>query len=91
MTFAKRLREKVISGEITRSVRIWHRPRVRVGGRYPQERGEIEVTGIREIGFEGVTPELARETGFEGVVDLLKIARHGAGERVFLIDFVYRP
>ncbi|MGH6992628.1 MAG: hypothetical protein ACRED8_06465, partial [Caulobacteraceae bacterium] len=78
MTFAKRLREKVISGEITQSVRVWHRPRVRVGGRYPQEQGEIEVTGIREIGFEGITPKLAGDTGFVGVVDLLKIARHGS-------------
>ncbi len=49
------------------------------------------MTAIREIGLEDVTPELARRSGFLGVVDLLKTARHGAGERVFLVEFEYRP
>jgi hypothetical protein len=90
MTFAKRLREGVMRGDITCSVRIWQRPHVKVGGRYRLGPGAIEVTGMREIGFADITPSLARRSGFEGVVDLLKIAKHGPGERVFLIDFVWR-
>jgi len=90
MMFAKRLRERVISGEITASVRIWQKPHVKVGGRYPLGAGHIEVTSIREIGFADISPALARETGFEGVVDLLKVAKHGPGERVFLVEFDYR-
>ena len=43
MVFAKRLRERVRSGEITCSVRIWMTPRVRVGARYRMEPGEIEI------------------------------------------------
>lgn len=89
MVFAKRLREKVINGEITCSVRIWQRPHVKVGGRYPLGPGAIEVTSMREIGFQDITPELARRGGFEGVVDLLKLAKHGPGERVFLVEFDY--
>lgn len=91
MIFAKHLREPVMRGEITCSVRIWQTARVKVGGRYRLGQGAIEVTALREIGLSGITPELARASGFEGVVDLLKTAKHGAGERVFLVEFEYRP
>ena len=91
MMFTKRLREPVMRGEVTCSVRIWQRPHVKVGGRYPLGNGAIEVTAIREIGLEGITPELARRSGFQGVVDLLKIAKHGPGERVYLVEFEYLP
>ncbi|MBS0298196.1 MAG: ASCH domain-containing protein [Proteobacteria bacterium] len=90
MMFAKPLREPVMRGEITCSVRIWQRPHVKVGGRYPLGPGHIEVTAIREIGWEGITPDLARRSGFQGVVDLLKTAKHGPGERVFLVEFEWR-
>lgn len=90
MVFAKRLREPVMRGEITCSVRIWRSPRVKVGGRYPLGPGAIHVTALREIGFEDITPVLARRSGFEGVVDLLKIAKHGSGEKVYLVEFDYR-
>ena len=72
MIFAKRLREGVRRGEITCSVRIWMRPHVSVGARYRMEEGEIEVDSIETIGFPDITPELARESGFLGVLDLLK-------------------
>ena len=91
MMFTKRLREPVIRGEITCSVRIWQRPHVKVGGRYPLGDGAIEVTSIREIGLQDIPPELARRSGFQGVVDLLKTAKHGPGERVYLVAFEYRP
>jgi hypothetical protein len=77
-------------GEITCSVRIWQKPHVKVGGRYALGAGAIEVTSIREIGFEDITPQLARRSGFAGVVDQLKTAKHGPGERVYLVEFEYR-
>jgi hypothetical protein len=89
MMFAKRLREPVMAGEITCSVRIWQRPHVKVGGRYPLGPGAIEVTALRQIALSDITPELARRSGFAGVVDLLKVAKHGPGENVYLVDFVY--
>jgi hypothetical protein len=91
MMFAKRLRERVIGGEITCSVRIWRRPHVKAGGRYRLGAGAIEVTSIREIEFADITPALARRSGFEGVVDLLKVAKHGRGETIYLVEFEYRP
>jgi hypothetical protein len=89
VTFTKRLRAPVMAGEVTCSVRIWQRPHVKVGGRYRLGEGEIEVTGLREISLGDITPDLARRSGFAGVVDLLKVAKHGPGERVFLVDFDY--
>ncbi|MDO8378645.1 hypothetical protein [Phenylobacterium sp.] len=91
MTFTKKLREPIMRGEITCSVRIWQSPRVKVGGRYRLGAGAVEVTALARIDLADVTPKLARDSGFEGVVDLLKTAKHGPGEQVYLVAFEYRP
>jgi hypothetical protein len=91
MMFAKRLREGVREGRITCSVRIWKRPHVRPGGVYPMEDGHIIVESIRSIALGDITGELARRSGFMGVVDLLKMANHGSGTNVYLIEFQYLP
>ncbi len=91
MVFAKRLREGVRRGEITCSVRIWESPHVKVGGRYRMEEGAIKVDSIEPIGFPDITPELARESGFLGVLDLVKVAKHGRGDKIYLIRFHYVP
>jgi hypothetical protein len=91
MVFTNRLRDGVRRGEITCSVRIWQRPHVKVGNRYRMEEGEIEIDSITPIGFPDITPQLARESGFLGVVDLLKVAKHGRGENIYLIRFHYIP
>ena len=92
MVFTKRLRERVRRGEITCSVRIWTRPHVTVGKRYRMEDGQIEVDSVTPIGFPDITPALARESGFLGLIDLLKVAKHGKGTNIYLIRFHYvRP
>ena len=63
--------------------------RVRVGARYRMGEGEIHIDSIEPIGFPDITPELARESGFLGVLDLLKVAKHGRGENIYLIRFHY--
>lgn len=90
MQFVKGLRERIRSGEVTCSVRLWQRPHVRVGGRYSLPPGEIVVTSLLEMPLADVTPELARRSGFGGLAELLKIAKHGPGRRVFLVEFRYR-
>jgi hypothetical protein len=91
MTFTKRLREGVRRGQITCSVRIWTRPHVRAGARYRMDQGQIEVESIESIGLPDITPALARESGFLGVLDLLKVAKHGKGTNVYLVRFHYVP
>jgi len=70
-------------------VRIWQRPHVKVGGRYALGAGAIVVDRMYEARLDDLTPALARRCGFASVVDALKTAKHGAGERVFIIDFHY--
>jgi hypothetical protein len=91
MVFTKRLRAGVRHGAITCSIRIWTRPKVKVGGRYRMEEGEIEVDSIEEIRLRDLTHELAVESGFLGVSDLLKVAKHGPGDNVYLVGFHYIP
>jgi len=89
MQFLHVLRDRVRNGEITTTVRLWQRPHVKVGGRYALPPGEIVVAKMFEISLVDVTPELARSSGFVGVVDLLRVAKHGPGRRVFVIEFRY--
>jgi hypothetical protein len=64
----------------------------KAGARYPMGEGEIEIDSIEPIGFLDITPQLARESGFLGVIDLLKVAKHGKGENIYLVRFHYvRP
>jgi hypothetical protein len=67
------------------------RPHVKVGNRYRMEEGEVEVDSVLPIDFGDITPELARASGFKGVVDLLKVAKHGKGENIYLVRFHYVP
>jgi hypothetical protein len=89
MLFQRRFHERIVNGEIRCTVRIWQRPHVRVGGRYGLGRGAIVVDKIRETRLDDITPALARRCGFDSLIDLLKVAKHGHGERVFVIDFHY--
>ena len=92
MVFTKRLREGIRRGRIKCSVRIWMRPHVKAGGRYRMDEGHIVVDSIAPIEMSDITDDLARESGFESVEDLLKIAKHGPGEHIYLIRFHYlRP
>jgi hypothetical protein len=91
MTFTKRLREGIRRGRIRCSVRIWLRPHVKAGGRYQMDEGHIVVDSIAEMSEDDITYDLARESGFDSVDDLLEVARHGRGDRVYLIRFHYLP
>jgi hypothetical protein len=53
--------------------------------------GHIVVDSISPITLDDVTHDLARESGFESIDDLLQIARHGRGDNVYLIRFHYLP
>lgn len=91
MVFTKRLRERIRSGRIRCSIRLWARPHVKVGGRYRMDEGHIVVDSIASMTISDVTYDLARESGFESVDDLLQVARHGSGDRLYLIRFHYLP
>lgn len=91
MVFAKELREGVRRGRIKCSIRIWQRPHVKAGGRYAMDEGHIVVDSIEPITRKAITKDLARESGFESVKALIDIAKHGPGDKVYLIRFHYLP
>jgi hypothetical protein len=91
MVFTKRLREGIRRGRIRCSVRVWMRPHVKVGGRYQMDDGHVVVDSIAPIRLSDVTYDLARESGFESVDELLQVARHGRGDKIYLIRFHYLP
>jgi hypothetical protein len=91
MQFTKRLREGIRRGGIKCTIRIWMAPRLKVGNRYRMDDGHIVVDSITPISVDEITYDLARQSGFESVEDLLETARHGSGDNVYLIRFHYLP
>jgi hypothetical protein len=61
--FSRELREDVLSGRITLSVRLWKRPKVKEGGRYRVGPGEIEVDSVELVPFAAVTRGDVRRAG----------------------------
>jgi hypothetical protein len=64
---------------------------VKVGEKHPVDDGHVVVDSIEETSLENITEDLARESGFRSVVDLLSVAKHGGEEHVYLIRFHYLP
>ena len=61
--FSRELRNDVLAGDITLSVRLWQRPRVKPGGRYRVGFGEIEVDAIELVPFAAITQADVRRAG----------------------------
>jgi hypothetical protein len=61
--FSRELRNDVLAGDITLSVRLWKRPRVKPGGRYRVGPGEIEVDGIELVPFAAISGNDVRRAG----------------------------
>jgi hypothetical protein len=91
MVFTKRLREGIRRGRIKCSVRIWTRPHVKAGGHYRMDGGQIVVDSLAPMSIADITDDLAHESGFSDVKDLLQTAKHGSGDNVYLIRFHYLP
>jgi hypothetical protein len=61
--FSPELRSDVLAGDITLSVRLWKRPRVRPGGRYRVGLGEIEVDAVELVPFAAIAGEDVQRAG----------------------------
>ena len=76
MEFSRELRNDVLAGDITLSVRLWKRPQVKQGGRYRVGPGEIEVDFIELVPFAAVTAEDVRRAGERDREELRQRAAH---------------
>jgi hypothetical protein len=74
--FSRDLREAVASGQITVSIRLWSRPKVKLGGRYPTAGVVIEVDSIELLPFAAVLPEDVRRAGERDRESLRRRAAH---------------
>ena len=63
MQFSRELRNDVLAGDVTVSVRLWKRPQVKEGGRYRVGLGLIEVDAIDLVPFGAITDEDVRRAG----------------------------
>ena len=53
------------------------------------DEGAIVIDSLELISMQDITYDLATESGFESRADLLKVAKHGSGENVYLVRFHY--
>jgi hypothetical protein len=74
--FSRELREDVISGDITLSFRLWGRPRVRVGNRYPVGPAHIEIDSVELVPFATITPDDVRRCGEPDLESLRRRTAH---------------
>ena len=91
MEFSRELRDHVIAGEITVSFRLWQRPKVRVGGRYPVGPAHIEVDSVELMPFAAITPADVRRSGEPDLETLRRRAAHagpiGDDTLVYRVEF----
>ena len=91
MEFSRELRNDVLAGDITLSVRLWKQPRVKEGGRYRVGPGEIEVDAIDLVPFAAVTARDVRRAGERDRETLRQRAAHAGpiddGTLVYRIEF----
>ena len=93
MQFSQELRDDVLAGEITVSFRLWKRPQVKTGGRYPvgPGLGLIEVDSIELIPFADITSADVRRAGEPDRETLRRRAAHAGpidgGTLLYRVEF----
>jgi hypothetical protein len=74
--FSRELRNDVLAGDITLTVRLWRRARVKQGGRYRVGPGEIEVDAVDLVPFAAITAEDVQQAGEPDRETLRRRAAH---------------
>ena len=93
MLFSQELRDDVVAGEITVSFRLWKRPKVKPGGRYPVGPGLelIEVDSIELIPFADITDADVLRAGEPDRETLRRRAAHAGpindGTLLYRVEF----
>jgi hypothetical protein len=61
--FSPELRDGVLAGDITLTVRLWRRSKVKVGGRYRVGEARVEVDSIELVPFGALSAADVRRAG----------------------------
>jgi hypothetical protein len=86
--FSPDLRDGVSTGDITVSIRLWRRPKVKAGNRYQSNGFAIEVDSVELMPFAGVTTQDVSRSGEPDREALRRRAAH-AGP-IYEDTLVYR-
>jgi len=91
--FSRELRDDVISGDITVSFRLWRRPKVKVGGRYPVGPAHIEIDSVELVPFASITADDVRRCGEPDRESLRRRAAHAGpiGNDTLLYRIEFHP
>jgi hypothetical protein len=91
VNFSHDLRDAVIAGDITLSIRLWQRPKVKVGGRYAVGPAVIEVEAIELVPYGSIGGDDVRRAGEQDLESLRQRAAHAgpidADTLVYRIEF----
>ena len=91
MMFSPDLREAAAAGDISVSIRLWQRPKVKAGGRYKSHDFEIEVDSVELLPFAAVTADDIARSGERDREALRQRAAHAGPIRddtlVYRIEF----
>lgn len=74
--------QRVASGQITVTWRLWKHPPVKSGGTYSTGFGFVAIQEVRLVRVSDVTDEEAREAGLREAASLIEFARSHAGASV---------
>ena len=96
MQFSRELRDDVLAGRITLSVRLWQRPQVKEGGRYRVGTGMIEIDSVELVPFAAISEADVRRAGEPDRETLRERAAHAGpiheDTLVYMLEFhVVRP
>ena len=90
MEFSRELRDDVLAGDITLSIRLWKRPQVREDGRYRVGLGMIEIDATEPVPFAAITEADVQRAGESDRENLSERAAHAASidedTRVYRIE-----
>jgi hypothetical protein len=74
--FSRELRSDVLCGQITVTFRLWQRPKVKPGGRYRVEAGQIEIDSVELVPFSSIDEADLRRSGEPNLEALRRRAAH---------------
>ena len=76
MQFSRELRHDVLAGDITVTFRLWRRPKVKSGGRYPIGDAHLAVDSIELVPFFSIDAEDVAQAGEQDRESLRRRAAH---------------
>ena len=74
--FSPELRDAVAAGDITVSIRLWQRAKVKAGGRYASHGFTVEIDSIELLPFSAVTADDVARSGEANLETLRQRAAH---------------